>query len=91
MTFRTIHKQFKEDLAKAKADIEKTEKDLADAKHVITSKGSDVSTLKEQVKCVLGHVLSDYLCVCLVCECGVLYVQSKDIKELIRRYDSNVS
>jgi hypothetical protein len=56
MTFRTIHKQLKEDLAKAKADVEKTEKDLADAKHGISSKGAEVSTLKEQVKCVLGHL-----------------------------------
>ena len=62
MTFRTIHKQLKEDLVKAKTDIEKTEKDLADAKHVITSKGSEVSTLKEQVKCVLGYL---WLFVCM--------------------------
>ena len=89
MTIRTIHKQLKEDLAKAKADVEKTEKDLADAKHGISSKGAEVSTLKEQVKCVLGIYV--YLRVCLVCECGVLSAQSKDIKDLIRRYDSNVS
>jgi len=36
-------------LAKAKADVEKTEKGLADAKNVITSKDSEVSTLKEQL------------------------------------------
>ena len=34
------------------ADVEKTEKGLADAKNVITSKQSEISTLKEQVKCV---------------------------------------
>ena len=45
MTFRTIHKQLKEDLAKAKADIEKTEKDLADAKNCVTSKDSEVLTV----------------------------------------------
>ena len=38
MTFRTIHKQLK-------ADVEKTEKDLAYAKNCITSKGSEVSTV----------------------------------------------
>jgi hypothetical protein len=67
MTFRTIHthKQLKEDLAKAKADVEKTEKDLADAKNVITCKGSEVSTLKEQVKCVLRH-LCLFVCMLLV-------------------------
>jgi hypothetical protein len=35
------------------ADVEKTEKGLADAKNVITSKDCEVSTLKEQVQCVL--------------------------------------
>ena len=50
-----MHKQLKEELAKAKADIEKTEKGLADAKGVITSKDCEVSTLKEQVQCVLAH------------------------------------
>jgi hypothetical protein len=50
-----MHKQLKEDVAKAKADVEKTEKSLADAKNVITSKDCEVSTLKEQVQCVLAH------------------------------------
>ena len=50
-----MHKQLKEELAKAKADVEKTEKGLADAKGVITSKDCEVSTLKEQVQCVLAH------------------------------------
>ena len=48
-----MHKQLKEELAKAMADVEKTEKGLADAKNVITSKDCEVSTLKEQVQCVL--------------------------------------
>ena len=39
-------------MAKAKADVEKTEKGLADANNVITSKDCEVSTLKEQVQCV---------------------------------------
>ena len=43
-------------MAKAKADVEKTEKGLADAKNVITSKDCEVSTLKEQVQCVLAHL-----------------------------------
>ena len=42
-----------EELAKAKAHVVKTEKGLADAKNVITSKDYDVSTLKEQVNRVL--------------------------------------
>ena len=49
------HIQLKEDVAKAKADVEKTEKGLADAKSVITSKDCEVPTLKEQVQCVLAH------------------------------------
>ena len=53
------------------ADVEKTEKGLADAKNVITSKDCEVSTLKEQVQCVLAHLC---LFVAHVCECGVLSV-----------------
>ena len=68
MTFRTIHKQVKEDLAKTKTDIEKTVKDLADDRNVITIKGSEVSTLKEQVKCVFRH-----LCLSV---CGFANVES---------------
>ena len=49
ITFRTGHKQLKKEtarnMAKAKADVEKTEKDLADAKDVITSKESEASTV----------------------------------------------
>jgi hypothetical protein len=37
-------------LAKAKAEVEKTEKGLADANNVITSKDCEVSALKEQVQ-----------------------------------------
>jgi peptidoglycan hydrolase CwlO-like protein len=49
-------KQLKEESAKAKADVEKTEKALADAKNVITSKDTEVSTLKEQ----LAHLQVDF-------------------------------
>ena len=54
--------QLKEESAKAKADVEKTEKGLADAKNVITSKDSEIQSKdsqiqswKEQVKCVWVH------------------------------------
>jgi hypothetical protein len=68
ITYRTIHKQLKKELARnmaeAKADVEKTEKDLADAKNVITSKDSEVSTVH----------LCVYVCICVfffvrVCVC----------------------
>ena len=62
MTFRTIQKQLKEELSKTKTDVKKTEKDLAEAKNVATSKDSDVASLMEQVECVLGHL---YLFVCM--------------------------
>ena len=55
-----MRKQLKEELAcntaKAKADVEKAEKGLADANNVMTSTQSEVSTVKEQVQCVLAHL-----------------------------------
>jgi len=71
--FRTIHKQLKDELAKAKADVEEAQKGLADAKNVMTSKDSEVSTLKEEVKCVLKLFvfvvvslrMRSLVCVCL--------------------------
>ena len=74
-----MHKQLKKELARnmaeAKADVEKTEKDLANAKHGISSKGAEVSTLKGQVKCVLVRLcffvcMFVFVCVFLfVCVC----------------------
>ena len=62
LTSMRYTKQLKEESAKAKADVEKTEKALADAKNVITSKDSEIQSKdsqiqswKEQVKCVLVH------------------------------------
>ena len=62
LTNKRYTKQLKEESAKAKADVKKTEKGLADAKNVITSKDSEIQSKdsqiqswKEQVKCVWVH------------------------------------
>jgi len=71
-----------EELAKAKAHAVKTEKGLADANNVITSKDYDVSSLKEQVNCVLERLC---LFVCMFanvescsCVCVFLCVRERE-------------